>query len=365
LYELKQNEFNQVRSLFSRLDYNLVIESIFNGLTPAKIFVDSRTKPKTALVHTRHKIFLGGSSDAVPSSDLNQLILERLIPSIKGEEDAIVVQADIPDWGDHVEAILAGLFPVERQRMYLECDHLLQGWQGLLPAGYTLRGVDKQLVGQDHLENIEYLREELCSERPSMADFLEKSFGFCILAGDVLASWCLSEYNTGERCEVGVATVDEHQQRGLATTATLALVDHALSNGYRRIGWHCWTGNVPSVALARRAGFVKVKDYSIYLCVLDLKVQFALKGDDFRSAGDHAKALEWYQKAVALDSPPSWVYYLTARSQAQLGDKDAAFASLRQAMAAGFNEMDRLRAEADFAPLHRDQEWEALFNSPD
>jgi RimJ/RimL family protein N-acetyltransferase len=365
LYELNPSEYGRVRPLFAELYYNLAIESILNGLTPARIFVDDKTSPSVSLIQAHQKLFLAGTTGG-KTGDLSRLMGETIVPGLKNEGcDAFFLYVDSPSLKDQVEEICEGLFPVERQRMYLECTQLKQDWRGLLPEGYRLREVDDSLVAMDHLENIDYLREELCSERPSVEDFLKKSFGYYILKGDALASWCLSEYNVGDRCEVGVATVDEHQQRGLATAATLALVEQALSTGYRRIGWHCWSRNTPSVVLALRAGFEKVNDYSIYLSVFDLGVQYALKGDDFRSAGNHKEALAWYQKAINEKDPPPWVYIRAACCQAQLGDKEAAFDSLRHAIEAGFEGRDEIAAEPDLALLHEDKEWEALFNSPD
>lgn len=361
LYELNPNEYRKVGPIFASLVYNLAIESILKGLTPARIYVNNLDHPRTALIQAGQKLFLAGPVGAGEMRDLHQLIRDEIIPNGKGVEDALYLQVD-PNWQKgQVEEILAGLYPVERKRMYLECSKLQQDWRGLLPSGYRLTAVDKQLVEKDHLENIDYLREELCSERPSIADFLEKSFGFCILREDRLASWCLSEYNTGDRCEIGVATVDEHQRRGLATVATLALVDHALERGYRRIGWHCWSRNLPSVALAKRAGFGNEFSYSIYICVFDLRIQFALIGDDFRSAGRHREALEWHQKAIGRGDAPGWVYFMAARSQAQLCEKEAAFASLRKAIDSGFDEMDQIRDEPDLVRLREDREWESLF----
>jgi tetratricopeptide (TPR) repeat protein len=365
LHELNRNDYGKLRSITASLDYNLVIESILRGFTPARIFVDSVSNPKTALIHNRQKLFIAGSFGTVPEQDLSDLITERIIPDIKAEDDALFLHVDSSEWKVLVEENLAGLYPVDCQRMYLECSRLVQDWRDLLPPGYIIKPVDEHLVRQDHLENIDYLLEELCSERPSIEDFLNLSFGFSILHGDALASWCLSEYNVPGRCEVGVATVDEHQQRGLATVATLALVEHALSNGIQRIGWHALTRNIPSVALALKAGFEKVRDYSVYLCVFDLRVQFGLKGSGFRSAGDYQEALAWYQRAIDLEGPPAWVYYQAACCQAQLGEKEAAFASLGQVLGSDFEGMDRMYSEPDLFPLHDDPRWEAIIKSLD
>ena len=53
----------------------------------------------------------------------------------------------------------------------------------------------------------------MCSERASVDEFLGRSVGVYIVrrdptAGDELVSWCLSEYNHGGRCEIGIETAE-------------------------------------------------------------------------------------------------------------------------------------------------------------
>jgi tetratricopeptide (TPR) repeat protein len=361
---LKRIIANKVAALFEPLDYNLSIGSILAGLTPANIFADHPEKPSISLIAYKYHLYLSGSPHNMESiQPLKQLITEIIIPdTTKADLEVIFLQTSSSAWHPFMDDILTGLYPVARQRTYLECTHLHQDWRQLLSDEFTLRTVDHDLLSQSHLGNLDYLKDELCSERPTIDDFLEKSFGFCVLKGDQLASWCLSEYNTGDRCEVGVATVDAFQRQGLATVTTLALIEHSLYLGYRRIGWHSWTNNIPSVALALRTGFKEVHQYSVYLCVLNLAIQFALHGDDHRAVKAYPEALTWYEKATAIDTAPGWVFYNSARCLAQLGDVNAAIYHLREAIARGFNDFDRMGTEMDLAPLRADPAWEDLFH---
>ncbi len=88
-------------------------------------------------------------------------------------------------------------------------------------------------------------------------------------AGEVaegeLAGWCLSEYNVGDRCEVGIATLEPFQRRGLAKAMGQAFLRMAYSKGIREVGWHCWKQNIPSAATARALGFRHVADYPVYV----------------------------------------------------------------------------------------------------
>jgi GNAT superfamily N-acetyltransferase len=110
----------------------------------------------------------------------------------------------------------------------LRCD-----WRALLPAGFRLAFAGPDLLARTDLAKLDALREELCSERPSVEDFLARSFGLVALCGAdaALAGWCTSEYNSGDRCEVGIGTLEPYQRRGLATAMGSAFVEHALNCG--------------------------------------------------------------------------------------------------------------------------------------
>lgn len=270
LYELEQSDFSKVRALFEPLAYNLALGSILAGKTPARVYVDDPAAPVAVFTGFKHRLFLAGSPQ---QADFNQAVYQLLqgtiIPQAQAAgQQAFILHTSAPEWEAQLEVILAGMSPLHGRREYYACTRLNEDWRRLLPPGFTLLPVTARLVAQAHLENLDALREELCSERASVEDFLEKSFGFCLVTGDELAGWCLSEYNQAGRCEVGVATVEKYQRRGLGTIVTLALVEHALSRGYRHIGWHCWAKNKPSSALALRAGFEFVRDYPVYLYML-------------------------------------------------------------------------------------------------
>jgi RimJ/RimL family protein N-acetyltransferase len=101
----------------------------------------------------------------------------------------------------------------------------------------------------------------MCSERASVEDFLVRSFGLCPVHANEVAGWCMSEYNVGDRCEIGIATAEKHQRKGIATLTTWYFLAEAHRRGYARVGWDCWERNVPSIATARKAGFTLVEEY--------------------------------------------------------------------------------------------------------
>jgi GNAT superfamily N-acetyltransferase len=273
LPELQPEEFARISGLLEPLDYNLSLLCLLAGEAPGRVFVDDPARPASALVELKYHLFLAGEA---ANPDFNraarQLMTGTLQPlAQKAGRDAFLVHGAGPAWEEALPGLLAGL-PFKEwlrrlPREYYTCTSLHGSWRERLPEGFSLLPVDAELVMQEHLKNIDTLLEEMCSERPTVDDFLARSFGFCLRWQDEIVSWCLSEYNTGPRCEVGIATVEEYQRRGLGTVTALALVEHALNSGISEVGWHCWTRNTASGALARKAGFVHRLDYTVDLCI--------------------------------------------------------------------------------------------------
>ncbi|HEX2993213.1 MAG TPA: GNAT family N-acetyltransferase, partial [Anaerolineales bacterium] len=130
----------------------------------------------------------------------------------------------------------------------------------VLPEGFSTQLITAEFLSSD-VTGLDAVREEMCSERVSVEDFLSRSFGICPVHANEIVGWCMSEYNVGDRCEIGIATAEKHQRRGIATLTTRSFLAEAHRRGYRRVGWDCWTRNVPSVATARKAGFTLVEEY--------------------------------------------------------------------------------------------------------
>jgi len=209
---------------------------------------------------------LGSPENEEFNHSLSDYLTGQVIPQAQAAgRRAFIFHLSTAAWLPQLQHVLAGYELVPRTRQYYHCVPRRQDWQSLLLANFQIRPVDSHLLEETTLQHMDLLIEELGSERISVQDFLDRSFGFVVQRGDELVGWCLSEYNHDGCCEVGVATLEPYQRQGLGTAATLALLDQAALLGYRQVGWHCWRENLPSAALARRAGFELVKESQVYL----------------------------------------------------------------------------------------------------
>lgn len=262
---LDAGRVEELLTLTAGIDCHLAVRSILAGLTEGMVQVDRVDGPGSVLIGHPPRFYLAGSPD-LGSFNLE---LERILKAalaVAAEPDGpglILIYTDRPAWPARLAEIFSGYKTIEAGRLYFETAPQLQPWRERIPPGFSLRLADRELLSDPAIMDLAALREEMCSERASVEEFLEKSFGFALLYGSELAGWCLSEYNGGGRCEVGIATLPPYQHRGLATLQTYAFMELAAQRGIERIGWHCFANNKASAATARKTGFTKICEYPV------------------------------------------------------------------------------------------------------
>jgi len=165
-------------------------------------------------------------------------------------------------WGSALDRVFPGLKREEYPRSYYHLDAGGKKWGINLPPDFRIVEIDEALLASNY-GNMDQVRDETVSERDSVEDFLENSFGYAAMKGDEGVSWCMSEYNAGHCIELGIATIEKYQRKGLATQTARAVIGHALRQGVYSIGWHCWKNNEPSVRTALKIGFRHNLDYPI------------------------------------------------------------------------------------------------------
>lgn len=267
-HQLDPVRFPIVRQVFAT-ENHLAIVSALAGDTPAELYVDDPHVPHAALLIVLNKrIFLAGTPhDATFTQGFAALLHQRYATPAPHDEPAERTITYTPQaW----EAVLPALFAdIESRRM----DRLFYRRRldapiapPIQPDGFTLRQVDARLVAESGLVNQHALLAEMCSEAPSVEDFLQSKFGYCLQHDHELAAWCLSEYNQGDRCELGIETLPPFRRRGLALVTAGATLAHAQAHGITTVGWHCWKHNAPSSALAQKLGFELVEEYPVWYC---------------------------------------------------------------------------------------------------
>ena len=265
MYQLEQDQFGRVRPLFEALRYNLVLDSVIAGNTPGWVFADRVENPTAALIWNREDAILvaGDSRDSSVHTELREEVLTSIVADARRRSiPALSLHYFPASWEDAIEQILRGRKPEKARRRYYQPGPLKVDWRKSVPSGYEMRRIEEGLLAEDRA-NVTHVRGWVLSFWHSVQVFEERGFGFCLLHGETIASWCLSVYASGKAYELGVATIPEVRNRGFATLTTAACVEHCLERGWVP-QWHCWEDNYASAAVAEKVGFERPREYSVY-----------------------------------------------------------------------------------------------------
>lgn len=254
-----------LRNLFRGLHHHLAVEAVLAGEVEVGVLVDDPREPRVGLTRVRQRCYISG--DAANGETVRGWLMDEVFPRMKAEGYRVAgLNFWPPEWAGRIETAFAAgrVERIERQHYLLDLVRADLP-RMTVPPGFELRIADKTLLDDERLIDLDDLREEMCSERASVDEFLQKSFGIAALYGQKLAGWCLSEYNCGGRCEVGIGTQEPFRKQGLASAMGAAFLREARRRGYAQVGWDCFADNAPSVATAKRLGFEKTADYAACL----------------------------------------------------------------------------------------------------
>jgi RimJ/RimL family protein N-acetyltransferase len=364
MQRVSPDRYPRLAGLFDPLGHHLAVRAVLAGAAPGRVHVDDARQPRSAMIHVQHRFYLAGdASDERFNAALHRQFVEEIYPRALAAGDEAFTLYFSDGWHDAITGqVLAGLDPIPGERVYYELTQRPEGVQPQVPPELRLVPVDRALTQDRSISNLDDLLEEMRSERETVEAFLDQGFGVCLRGSDLLVTWCLSEYDLGERCEVGIATHPDHRRRGLATATGRAFVERAVAGGVTRIGWHCWADNQGSRSTALRIGCDEVRTYPSFLAFFDPPLNMAVHGDISLDQGALHEARGWFARAEATGRAPAWAYFAGARAAARLHDAPEAMRLLEQAAARGFDQRRYYEASEDLAGLHGTPGWDALMD---
>jgi RimJ/RimL family protein N-acetyltransferase len=266
LFRLEPQAYWRVQTLYANLQYNLVIDSIIDGNTPAWVYVDDQDTSKTGLMWNKQDaLLLAGHHDhAEVNQALNRILVEQVIPHAKQRGiPELSLHYSPQDWEEKSNELLKGLNHQKAHRRYYTSLRPRIDWRSKIPTHCEVRPIDLSLLENEGIGNINQVKGWVSSFWVSFQDYVKTGFGYCLLYQGILVSWCLSVYASGRHYELGLATMPEFQNRGYATLVAAACVDHCAANRFVA-HWHCWDGNLSSIAVAEKVGFERPVGYSVY-----------------------------------------------------------------------------------------------------
>ncbi len=357
-------DYPKVRGLFDDWQYHLAALAVLSCSAEGQVYVDDPASPSTALVRAGHRFHLVGNANVEAfNRGFRELLVEELPAKMTGVEDMFQIYYAHSGWEAVVDWALKDRYPLKDQRNVYTFRAFKRGWRQGLPPEYEVHLIKPEMLENKDLKNVDELKEEMLSEVSSLEEFFAYHFGVCIIYKDEVVSWCLSEYNCIEGCEVGIATMPEYRKKGLATAAAGALVEQAHTRGINWIGWHCWADNKPSVATALAAGFELAHEYQTYYGWFNQATNLAANGNARFWNGKYKEADVWYERAFAAGDPPGWAYWNAACAAARTGKNNLAIQYLHKALEKGYGSLDDLHSSEHLKSLRKTSAWQDIVNT--
>lgn len=245
------------------MDEHLMLASLFEGYYPAHLLIDDPANPQTAFMWMHHRGYLAGN---VANRAFVRTLSELFAAAFNPQQTTPFRFYYPPEWEETLTGyVLHNHTPIRLTRQYYTTPASANEWRTALPEGIEILPVDAALLPDCDLENQRELLAEVQSMNPSVRAFLKQRFGVYARYDDTIAGWCLSEHNSEGRCDIGIATVEAFQRRGIGLAMTRAFIDLAYQKSVQLVGWDCWSDNTASVATVRRAGFVQRLDYPVLI----------------------------------------------------------------------------------------------------
>ncbi|MFX0014333.1 MAG: GNAT family N-acetyltransferase [Promethearchaeota archaeon] len=364
--ELKFNDFHIVRSLFTKSEHlEFTIDAVIAGNSPMHIWVDETTAPKSAFLWDKsHCYYLVGETENSEFCEaITTLLYDTIMPDvIARNHDIFKIEYFPNEWEPILEEILREKCPIKAHRKFFILDRpLISQWKDIVPSDFSIQKIDRTLLESD-IENVNTIIDEIKLCWQSVDDFLQKGFGFCLIhtlkERKEVQGWCTGEYFSEGKCGIGIETFQGYQKRGFGTAMALAYVEHSLSVKIQPY-WDVSTNNDASIRVAKKVGFKKIQDYTVFLGSFTNIESF--QGNHYYQEKDYEKAAKWYEKAAKSDQRKFYNYYNAACSWALNGNIDSALNNLNKSL--DFMDkslkqfIDRMKRDTDLVNLYGTKGW--------
>jgi len=248
LIELPPAEREPLRPLFRGFPgLRGIVDAGLEG-TMGRAWADDASRPTVGMIQLDFCLLAGD-----PESPAAKEAVRRLEPpwwSVAASSDAwepLLRRA----WGDALTTrprvdFRAGPWDRAQLRSFIDA----------LPEGHVLRRITR-----DDVTRFRQLADSLVYNFSSLDHFIDCGVGFGVEHDGRFVSGCSSFAISSRRIEFDIQTHPEVRQRGLATAAASAMIEHCIERGLEP----CWDAHNPaSAALATKLGFVDPAPYTAY-----------------------------------------------------------------------------------------------------
>ncbi len=244
-------------SWFREARAEFVIASIVEGNTPGELWEIATEDVDPVLLlwdGGNNVLYFAGS----PPQRANRASLEEVIGLVRKRAleagKSWFKARTVPD---ALMQDLPGIFPFPLTRRtttlrFTSGRHVGVSTPNLEPASCEIVPIDGALL-DGQLERLQDVRNEMRSMWGSVALFRDRGFGFAAVKDREVICWCTAEYMSATMCGIGIESVEQYQNRGIATAVAHEFLQEAARRGVKPY-WECHSRNVPSIRVAGKLG---------------------------------------------------------------------------------------------------------------
>lgn len=268
IFEIEKANFSIIRNLLDETMDNIEIKAVIEGINPGWVFVDSQKSPQTAMVWAKGIqgfYFVGDPNNPDFNNCINDFIDNEIEPkAVKQGLNRFEFSGETENWCSVLEEIFINK-KLEKSQQYiykLKKDSWQDYQKRKLKDGFELRKINQEIFYDKKIKNINFLSLEIQRWWNSTEEYLNKTFGYCIMFDNKIVSYCICNFSHGDICTIGIETLDEFRRNGLSQVATEAFVENCLDNQLIP-HWECMESNLPSRALAEKLKFNRDSIYTL------------------------------------------------------------------------------------------------------
>lgn len=236
------------------MDY--VFQSMKDGYTPATFYVNDDKKPSVSMCVQKNTCYVTGE----PTDEAFTFLKDKIIKEKR--EEGVMFLKIIPstdEWRKKLSSLEINVYG----RVLFQHD-FKQFYENNKLNGIDIKEINSDLL---LLKNANAVIDEVKGEWGSVESFLNNGFGFCAVKETEIIGWCTAEFMSATACGVGIETVEEYQNQGLASSLAATFVEKCKERDLTP-HWDSWKWNEASVKVAKKTGFQDKIDYEALMLPL-------------------------------------------------------------------------------------------------
>ncbi|MCP4709616.1 MAG: GNAT family N-acetyltransferase [Planctomycetes bacterium] len=267
--ELAKNKFRSIDNLLQNENYDVEVKSVIRGNNPGRVFVDDPENPQTAMIWANGIegfYLIGQEKNPKFNNHLDQYI-ERVIRPLAIESglDWFEVSGNNPTWAIEIPKIFQNRQLTKSYQSVYRIKDLNSVPVSINSpeTGFQVLRLNRVIFDSDKIENIDFLVSKILLFWDSIDNFLDKGFGFYILANNLIVSLCFSAFVADNIQAIDIETQPEYRRKGLGRQVALKYMDYCRRQRLLP-HWDCMKENIASALLAESIGFSKYFDYALF-----------------------------------------------------------------------------------------------------